>query len=79
MSSAENQQHAFPAAPPSLSAGDHEMRNYYATQDVPRPSSNQTSYLTPYLGLRARLSQVWINRWTILILLVLIRALLAIG
>ena len=79
MSSAENQQHAFPAAPPSLSAGDHEMRNYYATQDVPRPSSDQTSYLTPYLGLRARLSQVWINRWTILILLVLIRALLAIG
>ncbi|KAG9534700.1 hypothetical protein KCU79_g22025, partial [Aureobasidium melanogenum] len=55
------------------------MRNYYATQDVPRPSSDQTSYLTPYLGLRARLSQVWINRWTILILLVLIRALLAIG
>jgi hypothetical protein len=79
MSSAENQQHAFPAAPPSLSAGDHEMRDYYATQDVPRPSSDQTSYLTPYLGLRARLSQVWINRWTVLILLVLIRALLAIG
>ncbi|KAJ6017738.1 Plasma membrane fusion protein prm1 [Penicillium sp. IBT 35674x] len=35
--------------------------------------------LTPYLGLRARLSQVWINRWTILILLVLVRILLAIG
>ncbi|KAJ5949057.1 hypothetical protein N7454_000641 [Penicillium verhagenii] len=35
--------------------------------------------LTPYLGLRARLSQVWINRWTILILLVLVRLLLAIG
>lgn len=35
--------------------------------------------LTPYLGLRARLSQVWINRWTILLLLVLVRVLLAIG
>ncbi|KAJ5304945.1 uncharacterized protein N7443_004605 [Penicillium atrosanguineum] len=35
--------------------------------------------LTPYLGLRARLSQVWINRWTILLLLVLVRILLAIG
>lgn len=35
--------------------------------------------LTPYLGLRARLSQVWINRWTILILLVLVRVLIAIG
>lgn len=35
--------------------------------------------LTPYLGLRARLSQVWINRWTILLLLVLVRVLIAIG
>ena len=79
MSSAENQQHALPAAPPSLSAGNHEMRNYYATQDASRPSSDQASYPTPYLGLRARLSQVWINRWTILLLLVLVRTLLAIG
>ncbi|KAJ5156617.1 hypothetical protein N7492_009420 [Penicillium capsulatum] len=35
--------------------------------------------LTPYLGLRARLSQVWINKWTILLLLVLVRVLIAIG
>lgn len=35
--------------------------------------------LTPYLGLRARLSQVWINRWTILLLLVLVRVLIAVG
>ncbi|KAJ6015124.1 Plasma membrane fusion protein prm1 [Penicillium herquei] len=35
--------------------------------------------LTPYLGLRARLSQVWINRWTILILLILVRLILAVG
>ncbi|EPS33471.1 Plasma membrane fusion protein prm1 [Penicillium oxalicum] len=35
--------------------------------------------LTPYLGLRARLSQVWINRWTILLALVLARVLIAIG
>ena len=34
--------------------------------------------LTPHLGLRARLSQVWINRWTILLLLVLARVLIAI-
>ncbi|PYH92989.1 plasma membrane fusion protein Prm1 [Aspergillus ellipticus CBS 707.79] len=32
---------------------------------------------TPYLGLRARLSQVWLNRWTVLLLLVLARLLLA--
>ncbi|KAL1969505.1 hypothetical protein VTN77DRAFT_8943 [Rasamsonia byssochlamydoides] len=34
--------------------------------------------ITPYLGLKARLSQVWINRWTVLLLLVLVRVLLAI-
>lgn len=34
---------------------------------------------TPYLGLRARLSQVWLNRWTVLLLLVLLRVLLLIG
>ncbi|OCK79655.1 hypothetical protein K432DRAFT_299382 [Lepidopterella palustris CBS 459.81] len=79
MASSENQQHNFPAVPPSLSAGDHEMRDYYAPQDAPRPTSNQAPYLTPYLGLRARLSQVWINRWTILLLLVLVRTLIAIG
>ncbi|KAF1345522.1 hypothetical protein BDV97DRAFT_379397 [Delphinella strobiligena] len=74
-----NQQHAFPAAPPSISAGEHEMRDYYAAQNAPRPTSDQTPYLTPYLGLRARLSQVWINRWTVLLLLVLFRTLLAIA
>lgn len=79
MPSTENQEHTFPATPPPLSAGDHEMRDYYAAQDASRPTSNQTPYLTPYLGLRARLSQVWINRWTVLLLLVLIRTLFAIA
>ena len=62
-----------------MSAGDHEMRDYYAPQLAPRPSLNQTPYLKPYLGLRARLSQIWINRWTILLLLVLVRLLFAIA
>jgi len=31
---------------------------------------------TPYLGIQARLSQVWINRWTILLLLILVRVLI---
>lgn len=35
--------------------------------------------LTPYLGLRARLSQVWINKWTILLLLILVRVLIAVA
>jgi len=36
-----------------------------------------THELTPYLGLRARLSQVWFNRWTLLLFLVLVRVILA--
>jgi hypothetical protein len=35
--------------------------------------------ITPYLSLRARLSQIWINRWTVLLLLVLLRVVLLIG
>ncbi|KAF7539390.1 hypothetical protein G7054_g2122 [Neopestalotiopsis clavispora] len=34
---------------------------------------------TPYLGLNARLSQIWFNKWTVLLLLVLLRVLLLIG
>lgn len=34
-------------------------------------------YHTPYLGLRARLSQVWINKWTVLLVLIICRLLLA--
>ncbi|KAI9772815.1 MAG: plasma membrane fusion protein prm1 [Candelina submexicana] len=78
MSSARNQPpSAFPAVPPSLSAGDHEMRDYYATQNPPRAVPHTAPEFTPYLGLRGRLSQVWINRWTILLLLVLVRTILA--
>ncbi|KAF7512043.1 hypothetical protein GJ744_002756 [Endocarpon pusillum] len=66
-------------APPSMPAGSHEMRNYYSNQDPPRPTPYTTPSITPYLGLRARLSQVWINRWTILLLLVLARSLIAVS
>ncbi|KAK5131146.1 hypothetical protein LTR08_001294 [Meristemomyces frigidus] len=80
MASSANQQQTPNPAPPSLSAGGHDMRDYYAAQDAPRPpSQSQEPYLTPYLGLRARLSQTWINRWTVLLLLVLIRTLFAIA
>ncbi len=79
MAFSENQQQNHAPEPPFPSAGDHEMRDYYAAQDAPRPPPQQEPYLTPYLGLRARLSQIWINRWTVLLLLVLIRTLLAIA
>jgi hypothetical protein len=62
-----------------MSAGEHEMRDYHASQDASRPTINQTPDFKPYLGLRARLSQIWINRWTVLLLLVLVRLLFAIA
>lgn len=79
MDAATNTQPAPPIRPPSLSAGEREMRDYYAAHPSPRPAPDPLPYLTPYLGLRARLSQIWINRWTVLLLLVLIRTLFAIA
>ena len=61
-----------------MPAGGHASNDYY-TQELPRPPPRTTSNITPYLGLRSRLSQVWINRWTILLLLVLARTLIAIS
>ena len=81
MSSSGNQHTtAFPAVPPSLSAGGHGIRDYYNTaRDASRPASHTVPRITPYLGLRSRLSQVWINRWTVLLFLILVRILLAIS
>ncbi|KAL2046870.1 hypothetical protein N7G274_000888 [Stereocaulon virgatum] len=77
MSSARNQYPpTFPVVPPSLSAGDHGMRDNYSAEDTQRPTPHTVPNITPYLGLRARLSQVWINRWTILLLLILVRVLI---
>ncbi|EFR03870.1 hypothetical protein MGYG_06869 [Nannizzia gypsea CBS 118893] len=49
-----------------------------SSADRPRGAAPPDA-ITPYLGLRARLSQVWINKWTILILLVLVRLLIAVS
>jgi len=62
-----------------MSAGEHEMRDYHAPQVAPQPTINQTPDFKPDLGLRARLSQIWINSWTILLLLVLVRLLFAVA
>ncbi|APA16351.1 hypothetical protein SS1G_14299 [Sclerotinia sclerotiorum 1980 UF-70] len=56
---------------------DHEMHHYGA-----HPNTNAApadDYYTPYLGLRARLSQTWINRWTILLLLIIVRLLISLS
>jgi len=44
-----------------------------------QPHIHTNPGVTPYLGLRARLSQVWFNRWTVLLLLVLVRVILLTG
>jgi hypothetical protein len=76
MSSSETKE-AFPVIPSSLNAEDHEMRDF--STDHPNYALPSTiPHYTPYLGLRARLSQVWINKWTILLALVLARVLLAV-
>jgi hypothetical protein len=77
MSSSSKTKEAFPAIPTSLNAEDHEMRDFSTDHpDYTLPTT--IPYYTPYLGLRARLSQVWINKWTILLALVLARVLLAV-
>lgn len=78
MSSSSYNKGAYPSVPASLDAGDHEMRDYYGDNPAESAPANTAPYYTPYLGLRARLSQVWINRWTVLLLLVLCRVLLAV-
>ncbi|EER23578.1 plasma membrane fusion protein prm1 [Coccidioides posadasii str. Silveira] len=44
----------------------------------PAPTTAPPGAITPYLGFKARLSQIWINKWTILLLLVLARVLIAV-
>jgi Tfp pilus assembly protein PilN len=77
MSSARTQQ-GFPAVPSTLNPSDHEMHEPYNIERDEDFVPNTAPYYTPYLGLRARLSQTWINKWTILLLLVLCRVLLAV-
>ncbi|KAG9257640.1 uncharacterized protein F5Z01DRAFT_405316 [Emericellopsis atlantica] len=69
-------QHTYPDVPGSLRSDSVELSGFDKIQDARATSA---SNLTPYLGLRSRLSQIWINRWTILLLLVLVRVLLLIA
>ncbi|EGE79313.1 plasma membrane fusion protein PRM1 [Blastomyces dermatitidis ATCC 18188] len=61
-----------PGLPPYGEQDPNTFENGY------RPSPPPGA-ITPYLGLRSRLSQIWFNRWTILLLLILARVLIAIG
>ncbi|KAI9759990.1 MAG: hypothetical protein M4579_001927 [Chaenotheca gracillima] len=77
MSSARNAQPSshFPAVPPTLN-DQYDLRD---PPSAPQIAPHSAPQYTPYLGLQARLSQVWINRWTILLLLVLCRTLIAVS
>jgi len=67
------------ALPASLKGESFEMKPQ-GPQDPPTYSTKtgvvRTDGHAPYLGLQARLSQIWLNRWTILLILVLVRVLL---
>ncbi|KAM4059286.1 plasma membrane fusion protein PRM1 [Hirsutella rhossiliensis] len=67
---------AYPDVPPSLRSDSFEMSDVPKTQQARGQSEPST---TPYLGLPSRLSQIWINRWTVLLLLVLVRVVLLIA
>ncbi|KAF9878460.1 plasma membrane fusion protein prm1 [Colletotrichum karsti] len=69
-------QEAYPAVPDSLRSDSLEMAELRKTQQA---RADTSPYITPYLGLSARLSQIWINRWTILLLLVLARIIILIA
>ncbi|GFP60536.1 plasma membrane fusion protein PRM1 [Trichoderma asperellum] len=43
------------------------------------PRADTAPYITPYLSLPARLSQIWINRWTVLLIILLARLIILIA
>ncbi|KAK7208695.1 hypothetical protein V2G26_015873 [Clonostachys chloroleuca] len=67
---------SVPEVPSSLRSESFELSDI---RKVQKAKANNSPYITPYLGLRSRLSQIWINRWTILLLLVLVRVVILIG
>lgn len=67
----------FPSVPPSLQHEafvPHEHQHNTSIRGAIRSSGP-----TPYLGLPSRLSQIWFNKWTVLLLLVLAHFLITIG
>ncbi|KAK9470542.1 uncharacterized protein V1510DRAFT_422819 [Dipodascopsis tothii] len=67
----------FPAMPRALLPV--QWHDLHPRPEPARPPPNFPSShgLTPYLGARSRLSQAWLNRWTILCVLLLVKLLLS--
>ncbi|OIW27901.1 plasma membrane fusion protein PRM1 [Coniochaeta ligniaria NRRL 30616] len=77
MASKEKSAGAWPDVPPSLHHESFEMSEL--NKEQLRPYADTAPEVTPYLGLRSRLSQIWFNRWTVLLLLVLVRVLIGLA
>ncbi|TQV91368.1 hypothetical protein V2A60_008982 [Cordyceps javanica] len=69
-------QASYPTVPSTLQPEPYEMLDRSRNPDSRPVASSQ---LTPYLGIRSRMSQIWLNRWTILLLLVLVRVVILIA
>lgn len=66
---------AVPPVPLNLNANAWHTVDLRSAPQL-QPHAHTAPTVTPYLGLRARLSQLWFNRWTILLILVLVRVLI---
>lgn len=55
----------------------HSTYQYPNLSEVRQVKPSTAPHLTPYLGSRSRLSQVWFNRWTLLLALIVVRILLS--
>ena len=64
--------------PDTINPDSFELQDRGFNEKMYESARAPNPYYTPYLGRNARLSQVWINKWTILLLLILVRVLLAI-
>ncbi|KAI1766875.1 hypothetical protein GGR53DRAFT_182328 [Hypoxylon sp. FL1150] len=69
----------FPQVPPSLKHDAYDSKDVRNMKFRELLSQSSAKGVTPYLGLGARLSQIWFNRWTVLLLLVLVNFLLTLG
>ncbi|KAK2607863.1 hypothetical protein N8I77_006507 [Diaporthe amygdali] len=71
---------SWPAVPPSLHHESFEVgEDKHTTLQPPPQPYYSPGAVTPWLGLRSRLSQVPMNRWTVLLLLVLARLLISLA
>ncbi|KAI0385282.1 hypothetical protein F5Y04DRAFT_291937 [Hypomontagnella monticulosa] len=69
----------FPQVPSSLNHDAYQTKDIRKMKFRELLSQSSAKGVTPYLGLGSRLSQIWFNRWTVLLLLVLVNFLLTLG